>query len=511
MGLIESKIRRAVSANGNLGIDFAAVKTPDVPQLGDSQEDYRIATSPQTRQLLGIKMPRLYRADKAPNRLVGSTVDIFVETAVTALGGEEVRDVDDANIIIFTSEYGDDRYSMLWHRNQYKRGIQGVAFTSVSSVPDGSDLTVFGRQYLGNVFSPYGAILIGDENSSIPRAAHGVSMEIGVAGKVDFEAQNADQAHLELASRLNYLAGSELVVSHVFEVVSERAFQDLWRRAGQDGGSAKALMEACKRLNEDGLLPHVSLDSLDLNLDWKKRRAIKEFLERSGLSEGQARTPQDIYRSKWITASGANKGELRRDQVILISRLNEARNGVVVLHPQGERQEKPSVESFDNLLFSYSWAGIVSGELQTSDTTEFVQFLDNNDRFNRATDPAVPADPYTVIHIHKWPTNWDSDKIVMVDMSPRLIPNQAFQSSCGTRALALETRQALAEGMLADQVREKMVDGRGDLRTIGAYMANHGVTFLVPNRPVQAEQSLVKEMQRTDNGKLVFASGILRR
>ncbi len=510
MGLIESKTGRAVSANGNLGIDFAEVKTADIPQLGDPQEDFAVATSPETRELLRIKTPAIYIADNPPNRLIENTIDSFVETAEREFGGEQVPSPNDANIIIFSTNYWDNEWRMLPYHELYKKGTQGIAFTSVTQSPDGEDRAIFGRQYLGNAFSPYGAVLVGEPGDTVPREAYGDSMEIGLAGKVDFESNGLTQGNRDLAYRLIYLAGASHAKNHEYKVMTDKEFQDFWEKAGGDEGMATALIRACAMMDVDNLMPYVGLNSLRLKLGIRKRTGVKQFLSRGGLSEGQARTPEDKY-GEWITASGENKGKLKRKHIVLAGGLNLALDGAVVLLPIGGEEVEPSVETLDNEMFKLTWAGIVSGELTSSDSQEFIDFIKDERRLAKALQEA-PPDPYTVIHIHKWPTNWDSNKILMVDMNPRLIPNQAFQVSCGTWGLALQTRQALAEGLKVDEVRKKVLDGKEEeLRTIGAYMTNHGVTFLVPRKPIQAEQFLVSEMKHTDGARLEFAREIPRR
>lgn len=514
MGLIqESKIGRAVSANGNLGVDFTEVKTADILQRGDPQEDFATATSRETRELLRISPLRIFPFHGRQSGLMAHAVEGVMGSVVDDFDGTIEKNPGKANAVTLANEHRNDSLGMAHYKLRHPGGRgSGIVFTSTPSIPEDTNLAVLGRQVLGDGFSHYGVLFVGDRDARTPRSAHVLSMEIGASGAVDFGELGEEEGYRRVALKLTHLAGGEHITRHVGTEVKDKKFRAAW----DADELAPALIQALTNLNRLGILNDVGIDDMNLVLTEKKRNRIVKYLGRAGLSEGQAATPAKKGK-RWASASGSKKSNLARNEVILVTGVNPELDGVTYLYPEGIDKKEPTVEGLDDMLLDYGWAGVISGELTSADPRELLKFLQDPNRVAKALAVAeilseAGKDPYTIIHVHQSLDNWDSDELLMTEMDWKLVPGHFAQNSCGTFGLAIQTWQALTRGMLADNIREKMLQGRTDeLRMLGTEMVNHGLTFGVPEDPVEAVQRIARQMARTDEGRMVLRAKGVRR
>lgn len=507
MGLIESKTGRVVSANGNLGVDFTEVKPADILQRGDPREDFAIATSPETRKMLRISSLRVFPFHGKQTGLIKSAVEGVMGSVVDDFGGEIERNAGNANAVTLANEYWNDSLGMGYYKLRHPGGRgSGIVFTSLPSIPEDANLAVVGRQALGDGFSHYGVVFVGDKGARVPRSAHVISMEIGASGAVNFEELGEEEGYRTVALKLTHLAGGEHITRHVGTKVCDAEFRMAWE-ADQ---LALSLIQALTNLNRLGILNDVGIDDMNLNLTQKKKDRIMKYLGRAGLSEGQAATPAKDGERK-VSASGSKKSNLARNEVILVNGVNPELDGVTYLYPDGVEKKEPTVEGLDDMMFYYGIAGVVAGEITSADPKELLKYLQNPQRVARAL-AELGKDPYTIIHAHQSLDNWDSNVLLLAEMDRRLVPGHFAQNSCGTFGLAVQTWQALTAAMLADNIQGKILSGRNDeLRMLGADMVNHGLTFAVPDDPIEAVKRIEQQMARRDEGRMVFREKGVRR
>ena len=281
---------------------------------------------------------------------------------------------------------------------------------------------------------------------------------------------------LEVNNRITHLAGGAKVTKwEVDRTMPEHIYQSAI--------APYQIIEAGFNLRQMGLLPDVRLENY---VDPQRAQEIKLFLEVSGLSIGNLSAWEE---GMYVTGSGFNKGDLKRDQIVRIKGFNEFMDGTMVWATNGVGRVKPSVETFDQLLVYYMGLFMNAGLLKRPSLEELLNLARDSALIKQVSAEYSPIHQ-SIIHLHVEPNKWNRRLFNVVRVNEHLVQDGKFHSSCGTRPLALYTTEEIMRGTLENR----------ELITV-ALLPNHGIfiasPFNLPStvkflNPVQSEISFGK-------------------
>ena len=432
----------------------------------NAQEEYRIAISPETRELLGIDPLQMFQAYEAPNKLVAHLLDGLQTTIREQVDGRVLDAPHGSNTLLFPVKHGDRVEGLFEYAAYFKQGANGVAVTSIPEPISHEDMLFVGRQLLGDGASQYALIGVGDEDSTKLEGLYVISME-GGRPFIDFSKKGEDEGMAEGAQRLTRLGGGRHITKthedksmSLHEWVSFLPF-------------VQEVIDAGVRLEEEELLQHVWIGQYT---DDDRRDRIQKFLEVSGVSEGQISL---LHEGKvFVTGTGTHKGNLDLHEVVPLVGLDYDENGrikgSVSRRPAQLNIKRPSVEGPENFMMYAAAAGVASGDIDTPDIAKVKAYLSDNERvLQNMRDNKSPYQ--SIVHIHKWHDEKTLNKELFSvhDANPRLMPRGAYHSSCGTEPQALNVVDAGVRGMIAEMDTPYK-------RVLLIPMSNHGMTMVSP-------------------------------
>lgn len=402
----------------------------------------------RTREFIGVGPLGIY-VDPQSYDTATATQKAFIQRVIEASekfsrGGRQP--LDSANTIFFPVGLGQEEKGMLGYKTRIRDGGSGVAIVedpclSIDCAITEKDVWPI----LGNALTQYAVLLV-------KGGAFVLSME-GAHPAVNFTAKGSEKGYLEVAERLQHLAGGEKATHHIYD-----------RRNGimPSEITAKRIIQAGKDLRRDGLLPHEQPEDY---LSPQQAAKIKLFLEVSGLSVGNLSAWDGHNKTMLITGTGLDKGNLTTQGISIIQGFNPDFNGTLV-----KGGPKPSVESFDQMLGYFADAVIHSDVLQTSDIRRLVELAKNQELVQQILSEGK-IKSQSMIHLHWWPEAWDEDLFEVIRVNPALVPNGSYHSSCGTLPLALYTTEAIMRGLLKTYGKQKI---------LVILLPNHGFQLVSP-------------------------------
>lgn len=435
------------------------------PEDARAQEDYRIAISPETRELLGIDPLQMFQAYEAPNKLVAHLLDGLQTTIKEEIDGNILSTPEGSNTILFPVRFGSKVEGLFEYPSFFKAGSNGVGVTSIPEPIQHDEMLKVGRVELGHAKSQYDLIAVGNDNSTNLEGVYIISME-GGRPFVNFKEKGEDKGIAEVAHRLTRLAGGR----HITKTLEDRSMPiEEWESSLE---KVREVIKAGEVLAEKKLLPHVGIE---LYTDEDDRRRIQLFLEVSGVSEGQISLLHNG--TVFVTGTGTNKGNLDLHEVVPLVGLhydeNDRIKGSVAKRPAHLNIKRPSVEGPENLMVYAATAGIASGDIDEPDITKVSEFLSDNERVLSALRNPNPYQ--SIVHIHRWhdEDTIDNEHFAVYGPNHRLMPNGAYHSSCGTEAQAFNVVDAVVRGAHTEKQR-------GYNRILIVPMPNHGMTMVSP-------------------------------
>lgn len=402
----------------------------------------------RTKEFMGINPLGIY-VDPQSFKTASDGQKDFIQGIVSASekshqGG--IQPLDSANTIFFTVGLGDEENGMFRYKNRVRNGGSGIA------IVENPDLSIDSRitdrevwPILGNALTQYAVLLVRD-------GAFVLSME-GAHARIDFAAKGEEKGYLEVAERLQYLAGGEKATHHIYDRKEPLKPHEM---------IANQIIQSGKDLRAGRLLPHHQPADF---LSEKQAAEINFFLEVSGLSVGNISAWDPDNCDMLITGTGLDKGNLKLEDISVIQGFNPDFNGTLV-----KGGPKPSVESFDQMLGYFADAVIHSGWLRTPDLRRLVELAKNPELVHQILSEGKMKSQ-SMIHLHWWPERWDEDLFEVIRVNPALVPNGSYHSSCGTLPLALYTTEAIMRGLLKTQ---------GTKKILVILLPNHGFQLVSP-------------------------------
>ncbi len=388
---------------------------------------------PLTSADIGVRPLNLAVVGEPINKLQARILNRLRE--FVALKGGAVRAVPEPNtLVLFPSTKGvtEEEGGLFSLPSSIRKSINAVSLATVPRLESNTDFITLDWTMLCNKATQYGLLAIGDAQRETPERVYVFSME-GSHKAVEFAGRNEDDVYAELVDRLTHLAGAQ--ISSHWEVD-----YSMPPSAWESTRVPQEIIDTGKRLRALGLLPDVLLEDYTTP---RRAKEIRLFLEVSGLTVGNMSAWDESLNVMQITGSGFDKGNLAREQIVAIKRVNDARDGTIVWAPPGARRVKPSVESFDQAVAFYASALWQRGDLPNGGLRELRSKLHDPHLLDALNDHA----PFfrSIVHLHVWPQKvLDSKRVQFVNVDPQLC---AHHSSCGTMPLAMYSVEAMLRGL----------------------------------------------------------------